>query len=145
MALTAQAAENSNWTNVEALRHGDRIGVVQADQKRIEGRFDSANVSTLVLESQGLISIPQDRVIRVYKIGMSRKKRMVIGGAVGLAAGAAVAATVSRRLNNEGFFAGSNGGAGTAAAVGGGAGIGLAVGSFTGNGYKTIYQRQGGR
>lgn len=145
LALAAQAAEINDWANVQALRHGDRIGVVQMDQKRVEGRFDSANASTLVLESHGMISIRQDNVIHVYKVGMSRKKRMLIGGAIGLAAGAAVAGAVAGRLNNEGFFAGSNGGAGAVAAVGGGAGIGVAIGGITGSGYKTIYQKQGGR
>lgn len=146
LALPALGADtNTDWTHVETLHRGTRIGVVQADQKRVEGRFDSATASAIALDSGGMLSIEKDNVIRVYKSGTSRKKRMLIGAAVGLAAGATVAVTVSPRLNNEGFFGGANGGAGAVAAVGGGAGIGLAVGGLSGNGYQTIYQKQGGR
>jgi hypothetical protein len=130
-----------DWTNVYALHRGNRIGVVHTDHKVLEGRFEGATGSTLVLEGHGFISVEKDRIVRVYKIGMSRKKRIVIGAAVGLAAGAVAAATISKRLNNEGFFAGPGGGAGAVAAIAGGGGIGIAIGSLSGNGQTTIYRK----
>lgn len=143
-ALTfgAYGAEKNDWANVEALHRGARIGVVEVGLKRVEGRFAGADGTAIRLESGGVTAIRQENVVRVYRIGMSRQKRMLIGAAVGLAAGATIAAGVGSGSNGEGIFAG---GAAPGAAVAGGAGIGIAVGSLTGSGYQTIYQKQGGR
>ena len=55
------------WEDVVALHKGDRVGVVQSDKKRIEGRFDSATGSTITLEENGAIqSLSRDQVVRVY-------------------------------------------------------------------------------
>lgn len=141
-ALPICAADQSRWAGLRALRRGERIGVILADQSRTEGVFESVSDDALVLER---MTIPQTSVIRVYKPEARRGKRMLIGTAVGLAAGAAVAATVAGRLNNEGFFAGPAGGAGAAASAAGGAGIGLAIGRLSGPGYTTLYQRRGSK
>jgi hypothetical protein len=149
--IQAQIVESDGWASIRNLRRGDRIGVISTDRKRLDGRFETATDSAIAVARAGgeqgasgdAITIPQASVIRVYKFGTSRRKRMLIGVAAGLGAGAAVAVTLSRRLNNEGFFAGP--GSGAATAVAGGAGIGLAVGSLSGSGYQTVYQRPGGR
>jgi hypothetical protein len=36
------AADTSQWSGVRELKKGDRVGVIQADMKRVEGRFESA-------------------------------------------------------------------------------------------------------
>lgn len=141
--MTVLGADAGDWANVEALRRGDRIGIVQADQKRVEGRLESASGSAIVLQDSGA-SIGRENVVRVYRLGMSKKKRMLIGAAIGLGAGAVVAATVSQRLNNEGVFSGSSGGAVAAGTVAGSAGIGLAIGGLSGSGQHTVYQRKAG-
>lgn len=142
LSFGARGAEKNDWANVEALQRGARIGVVETGLKRVEGRFAGADGTSIRLEEGRSISIARENVVRVYRIGMSRQKRLLIGTAVGLAAGATIAAGVGNGSNGEGIFAG---GAAQGAAVAGGAGIGLAVGSLTGNGYQTVYQKQGGR
>ncbi len=131
-------AEDSEWKNVESLHQGDRVGVVQFDQKRVEGRFRSANDAGITIDVDGDRTIPKDSVARVYRRpGLTRSKRVLIGTAIGLAAGGAIAAGIGTNSNNEGFF---GNGAAAGAAVAGGGGIGAAVGSLSGGGYKTIYR-----
>jgi hypothetical protein len=141
LVVPALQAADSDWNNLNALRPGDRITVIQADQKRIEARFDSASASSLVVQQNGRVSLQRQDIVRISRHGMSRRRRMLIGGAAGLAAGAVIAATVGRRLNNEGAFSGPAGGVATAGSVAGGLGIGLAAGSFGGNGSEVIYRR----
>ncbi len=137
VALPAMAADSSQWTSLESLRPGDRVGVIQANQKRIEGRFQSVSNSQITLDTGGSVSIAKADVVRVYRRGLSRRKKILIGAAAGLAAGAIIAAGLAQGSNHEGFF--SYGGS-TALSVAGGAGAGAGIGALTGSGYKTIYR-----
>ena len=142
LALPAFAADTSQWTNVQSLERGTRIGIVQSDQKRVEGRFESASESGITLQADQSVTVTKEGIIRVYRrSGLSRTKRTLIGTAIGVAAGAIVAGAIGSQSNDEGFFGGDFGGIGGAASVAGGGGIGAAIGALSGGGYKTIYQR----
>jgi hypothetical protein len=139
MALTAAAAraeDTAQWSNLQTLRAGDRIGIVQSNQKRIEGRFESATESRITLRADQPVSIEKSEVVRVYRPARhGRIFGLVVGGAIGVAAGGIMDGTVGQRFRNEGDSPAR--GLLTAAGGGVGAGIGAAV---TG-GYRTVYQR----
>ena len=130
------AMDPSQWTNVQTLSPGDRVGVVQMNRKRIEGRFQGSTDSAITIQADHEVSIPKTEVVRVYKRGrMTRTTRAAIGAAAGVAAGAILSATAGDRFRNEGQDPQ------TAAWIAGGAGIGAAVGALTGSGYREIYRR----
>src|SRR5947209_4397344 len=90
IALTAaglvSAKDTGQWSNVQGLRKGDRIGVIQADQKRVEGRFDSATESRITLQADRPISLEKGDVVRVYR--RARRGHVfgaILGGAIGTA------------------------------------------------------------
>lgn len=131
--LAAGALGAQDWSGVQALRKGDRIGVIQANQKRVEGRFESATDSRITLEG---ISLEKAEVVRVYR--PARRRRLfgaVVGGAIGVACGGIMDGTLGQRFRNEGDSPAK--GVLTAAGAGVGVGIGVAV---TG-GYRTVYRR----
>jgi uncharacterized protein YcfJ len=130
------AEDTSQWSGVQSLRKGDRVGVIQADRKRVEGRFESATDARITLRADQEISLEKAQVVRVYRPARhSRVFGAVVGGAIGVAAGGVTDATLGLRFRNEG--AGPERGLITAVGGVAGAGIGAAV---TG-GYRTIYQR----
>lgn len=130
------AADLKDWKNLDALKSGDRVGVVQSDMKRVEGSFGGVTDAGVVVDGQ---TVAKDRVVRVYrKKGMSRLTRTLIGAGIGLAAGAVIAETGGRRSENEGaMFGGIERAAWYAVGIGAGAG----VGAVSGSGYETIYRK----
>lgn len=135
-AQVALAQDTSQWSNVQSLRKGDRVGVIQANQKRVEGRFESATDARLTLLADQQITLEKAEVVRVYRPARhSRVFGAVLGGAIGIAAGATVDGTLGHYFRNE--TGGPARGLVTAAGGAAGAGIGAAV---TG-GYRTVYQR----
>ena len=132
--LLAMPAAAGEWRDLAKLRPGDKVGVVQVDRKRVEGRWVSLREGAL--EVDGTV-IREENVLRVYRVGGGKAKRRLIGLAVGVAAGTAIAVGVARGTNGEGTFAGPAAGA----AVAGGAGIGLALGSLGGGGNVTVYEK----
>jgi hypothetical protein len=80
-------AQDAQWNNLKSLRKGDRIGVIQANQKRVEGRFESATDSRITLQADREISLEKSDVVRVYQ--PPRHGRLfgtVLGAAIGVAA-----------------------------------------------------------
>ena len=141
VCLTSQAlrADNSEWTSVQNLRVGERIGIIKSDQKRVEGTFAGATASAISVHTDQDVAVAKDDVVRVYRRPhLSRAVRALIGGGIGLAAGAVVNATAGERFRNEG-------GDITAGALLGGAAIGAGIGAATGGGYQTIYRRAPGK
>jgi hypothetical protein len=135
-AQLAIAQDTSQWSGVQALRKGDRIGVIQASGKRVEGRFESATEARITLRTDQDIALEKAEVVRVYRPARhSRVFGAVVGGAIGVAAGGVTDATLGQYMRNE------TGGTapGVITAVGGaaGAGIGAAVTGW----YRTVYQR----
>jgi len=124
------------WTNLTSLHPGDRVGIIQSDKKRVEGRFASFTDTSISITGDQPMTIEKDKVVRVYRHGgWSRTKRTLVGLAIGAGAGIVMDATLAVRLTNEG----SDLSKGVFTAVG--AGVGAGIGAATGNGYKTIYRR----
>ena len=139
LLLAAQAGfaqDTGEWSAVQSLRKGDRVGVIQTNQKRVEGRFESATDARLTLRADQEITLEKSDVVRVYRPARhGRAFGALIGGAIGLAAGGVTDATVGQYFRNE------TGGTpkGVITAIGGAAGAGIGV-AVTG-GYRTVYQR----
>ena len=131
--LALLAADTGQWSSIHELKKGDRVGVVQSDMKRVEGRFDSATDDTIVVDG---VTLSKDRVVRVYRRPkLNRVMRTVIGTGIGVAAGGVVDGTFGQYLRNEGH--GPDAGLITGLTGAAGAGVGAA----SGGGYKTVYQR----
>ena len=130
------AQDTSQWSNVQSLRKGDRIGVIQANQKRVEGRFESATDARLTLRADQEIVLERADVVRVYRPARhSRAFGAVLGGAIGVAVGGVTDATLGQYFRNE------TGGTakGVITVIGGAAGAG--IGAAGTGGYRTVYQR----
>ena len=135
--LPAFAADTAQWANLRELKKGERIGIVQADMKRIEGRFDSASDATLTIVSDQAVTLSKDQVVRVYRRPrLNRIARTLLGAGIGAAGGGVVDGTFGAYLRNESH--GPDPGAITGLSAAAGAGIGAA----TGGGYRTVYQRR---
>lgn len=137
MAAAVFGADLSDWKNLDALKAGDSVGVVQADMKRVEGVFGGWSEAGITVDGA---QVAKDQVMRVYRRGgMSRAMRTLIGAGAGLAIGAVIAETAGKRFGNEGSnFGGVARGGWYAIGLGAGAGLGAASGS----GYQTVYQRR---
>jgi hypothetical protein len=134
--LTAAALGAQDWSNVQALRKGDRIGVIQADQKRIEGRFESATDGRITLQADREISLEKSEVVRVYQPARhSRVFGAVLGGAIGVAAGGVTDGTLGQYFRNE------SGGPAKGLITAAGGGIGAAIGAAVTGHYRTIYRK----
>lgn len=135
-APSSFARDNSQWTNLEVLKPGQRIGIVQSNLKRVEGRFERFTESAITLRADQEITVPQENVIRVYrKPRANRTLRAILGAGIGVAGGAILSATAGERFRNEGRDVPAG------AIIGGGAGIGAGLGALSGGGYQTIYRR----
>jgi uncharacterized protein YcfJ len=132
-AVAGRAEDAGQWSNLQGLRKGDRIGVIQGNQKRVEGRFESATDSRITLRADREISLEKSDVVRVYR---PARHGRVLGGAIGVAAGGVLDGTVGVRFRNEGDSPAK--GLLTAAGAGVGVGIGAAVTGW----YRTVYQRE---
>jgi len=132
LLIPALAADSSDWTHVQSLHRGARIGVIQSDMKRVEGRFEGATATSITIDGA---AVPKDNVMRVYqRARVNRLARTLIGAGAGLAGGAIVNATASERFRNEGSDI-------TAGAIGGGVAIGAGIGALSGGGYHTVYRK----
>jgi hypothetical protein len=130
------AQDSSQWSGVQALRKGDRVGVIQANQKRVEGRFESATESRITLQADQTVTVEKADVVRVYQPPKhSRLFGTILGGAIGVAGGAVVDATFGQYFRNET----SGPAVGVITAVGGGAGAGIGA-AVTGH-YRTVYRK----
>lgn len=135
-ATPALANEKGLWSNLEALKSGARIGIIQSDTKSIEGYFESFRDSDITLRADRAIVVPKDKVVRVYRRPrMNRTVRALVGAAIGAIAGAILNATVGQYYRNEGP------GQPAGVWIGAGAGIGAGIGAVTGGGRQTVYQR----
>lgn len=130
------AEDHSLWSNLGDLEQGARIGIIQSDQKRIEGRFERFTELSISVRTDQITTLARDNVVRVYRRPrIDRTKRALIGAAIGVAAGALLTNTAGDRFRNEGKDVPAG------LWIGGGAAIGAGIGSISGGGYQTVYQR----
>ena len=136
VAGIVRAEDTGQWSNLQALRKGDRIGVIQADQKRVEGRFESATESRITVQADREISLEKAGVVRVYRPARhGRVFGAVVGGAIGVAAGAVMDGTLGQYFRNE------SDGPEKGILTAGGAAVGVGIGAAVTGWYHTVYQR----
>jgi hypothetical protein len=132
----AHAADNNNWAALSSLKPGEKVGVIQSNQKRIEGRFQFVTESNIAIRADREITVSRTEVVRVYRhAGHSRTKKALIGAAIGVAAGGILYGTVGDRVRNEGQDVSAG------LWIGGGAGIGAGIGALLGGHDQTVYRR----
>ncbi len=139
------AADETGWSNLQQLRVGQKIEVVDTNLKKYKGTFLSFSEEAISLRvKKQEVAVQREDVFRVSLRGKSKRLRNVlIGMAIGAGAGAALAAAEnSRTCGNQPLVScfDLDFGAITYAVlvpVGGavGAGIGAAF-----PGYQTIYR-----
>jgi hypothetical protein len=135
-APIAFASNNADWENVTSLKPGEKVGVIQTNQKRVEGRFQFATESGITIRADREITVPKTEVVRVYRHGgHSRTTKALIGAAIGVAAGGILYGTVGDRFRNEGQDVSAG------LWIGGGAGIGAGIGALLGGHDQTLYRR----
>ena len=83
------AQDSSQWSRLQSLRKGDRVGVIQANRKRVEGRFESATDARLTIQADRQITLEKTEVVRVYRPARhGRVFGAVLGAAIGVAGAA---------------------------------------------------------
>ena len=136
-AVRAQKPEEQ-WSNLNRLKAGQRIEVIETNMKSHSGRFVTVTDESFSFQEKGSdVSIKRDDIIRVSTgSGARRGEHAVIGLVVGGAIGAGIGAAAG---SSHGFLGGSS--RGIAALVGiaigapGGALVGAAVPAHT-----TVYR-----
>ena len=134
VVTTAQTAEGS-WQNLNQLRAGQKIEVVDTNLKKLKGTFLSFSEEAISLRvGKDEVGVQRPNVFRVSSREHSKCLRntligLAVGGAAGLAIGAAVDSSFSEEDENiaKAIF--------TPIGLGAGAGLGAAF-----PGYQTIYR-----
>jgi hypothetical protein len=67
LTFPALADSLGQWANLRELRQGQRIGVVQSDLKRAEGRFEGFTEPVISLRADREIATAKENVVRVYR------------------------------------------------------------------------------
>lgn len=121
-ALCAQK-QHGSWSDLNGLKAGQRIDVIESSMKRHAGEFVTVTGEVLTLKEAGSdVSIKRENVARVSTGSAPRRgEHAVIGLVVGAAIGAGIGAASG---SNHGFLGGSS--RGIAALVG------LAIGGVSG-------------
>ncbi|MEZ5367361.1 MAG: hypothetical protein R2748_34725 [Bryobacterales bacterium] len=136
MAVAGFGEDPGDWAAVTLLSPGSRVEVVHGQLRKASGRFAGASMEEVRIETDaGVVAIARDAVVRVSRPGRSRKRRALIGAAIGAAAGAGVAA-LGANAGDIDIRRDYVVGAGVALGAGVGAGVGAASG-----GPVTVYRR----
>jgi hypothetical protein len=136
IAAPALAQREHSWANLETLKFGDRIGIIQSDLKRLEGRFAGFSDSGISIRTDQTTTVEKENVVSVYRRPRTRRTlRAVVGAAIGAGVGVLLSRTVGDRFRNEGQEVPSG------AWIGGSSAIGAGVGALSGGGYRTVYLR----
>ncbi len=95
----AAAQSEGSWDNINQLRAGQKIQVVQMNLKSQEGKFLGSSETSITLNAAGdEVTIPREDVMRVTL--QERPKRLrnaLIGAAIGAGAGFALGYAVSAK------------------------------------------------
>jgi hypothetical protein len=137
-ALGAQT-QHGSWSNLNGLKAGQGIEVIESTMKRHAGEFVTVTDELLTLKEKGSdVSVKREDVARVStSSGPKRGEHALIGLVVGGAIGAGIGAAASG--SSSGFLGGSSRGIGALVGIV----IGAPSGALVGAGlpaHKTIYR-----
>ena len=62
LASPAFSDDDRSWTNLGQLRPEERIGIIQSDQKRVEGRFAGFSDSGISIRADQVTTVPKANV-----------------------------------------------------------------------------------
>jgi hypothetical protein len=138
---SAQTARDS-WENLQQLRPGQKIEVVDMQLKSRQGTFASYSAEAISLRvKNNEVTVPRADVLRVSSREDSKRARnMLIGLAIGAGVGVAIGAAMDARVNYETGECCM--GVAFLAPIGAGAGFGLGA-AFPG--YRTVYRAKKSR
>ncbi len=145
VSLPAQEPGEHSWENLQQVRVGQRIEVVDTNLKKLKGTFVSFSEEAISLRvKKDEVGVPRVNVLRVSSLDRSKRKRnillgLAIGAGGGMLAGAGVASAVVGFDEGQG----SKPGATIVGFVAAGAAAGVAVGASSG--YQTSYRAEGKR
>jgi len=135
--LYAQKQQGS-WSNLNGLKAGQGIEVIESSMRRHAGEFLSVTDETVTLQEKGSdVSVNRKDVVRVSTAsGARRGEHAVIGLVVGGAIGAGIGAAAG---SSHGFLGGSSRGIAALVGIAIGAPSGAAVGAVI-PAHTTIYR-----
>ncbi|MHB8484409.1 MAG: hypothetical protein ACYDCM_01570 [Candidatus Acidiferrales bacterium] len=141
--VSSAQSNQSSWENLNTLRPGQKIEVVETDLKKHTGTFAAVSDDAIrINESTGEQSIPRASVMRVtLRENTRRLRHVLIGAAVGAGAGAVIAGVADHTCSPSQAFCIDPISKGGAAGIG--AVIGLAGGAIVGAvipSHPTIYR-----
>jgi hypothetical protein len=139
---TLLAQEQRSWSELNHLRAGQRIVVIENNMKRHDGKFIGATDELLSINEQSTdVSIKRNDVARVSASSAAKRgEHVLIGLLVGGAGGAAIGALSG---SSHGFLGGSSRGLTTLAGVVIGAPTGVIVGAVV-PAHSTVYRASPG-
>ncbi len=145
------AAVETGWSNLQQLRVGQKIEVVDTNLKKLKGTFLSFSEEAISLRvGKDELGVQREDVFRVSLRKKSKRLRnALIGMTIGAGAGAALAAAENSRTCGDQPFAScfdlDFGAITYAILVPVGGAVGAGVGAAFPPGYKTIYRAEGKR
>ena len=139
LAAVPALAGDELWSVVQGIAPGTQIEV-QIKGAKHRGTLSAVTAASLSISTASAqVSLAQAEVRKVKVRKSNFKRRIIIGGLIGLAAGIAASAPFGELGRNEGTFD-------PATAIGAGAAIGFGVGAGVGAlaalapGYYTVYE-----
>jgi hypothetical protein len=141
--VSSAQSSQSSWENLNTLRPGQKIEVVETNLKKDTGTFAAVSDDAIRINESGAEqSIPRGSVMRVtLRQNKHRLRNTLIGAAIGAGAGAVIAAASYHTCSPSQAFCinpiGKGGVAGIGAVIGlaGGAAVGAVIPS-----HPTIYR-----
>lgn len=131
-------AQQSSWSNLNRLKAGQGIVVIESGSRRHAGKFVSATDELLTLNEKGSeVSVKRQDVARVSTSSNPRRGEhavigLIVGGLIGAGIGAASG-------SNNGFLGGSDRGIAALVGIAIGAPIGAIVGALI-PAHRTVYR-----
>jgi hypothetical protein len=144
--LGLPCAASAQWENLNTLRVGQKIQVIEVNSKKDSGTFLSVSDKTISLQGKSSEQTVRRQDVRSVKL-MENKHRLrnaLIGGAVGAGAGAGIGAATYSSCTSTNTFCINPIGRGGLAGIG--AVVGLAAGASVGAlwpSHESIYRAQG--
>ncbi len=147
ISLPAQELGKYSWENLQQVRMGQKIEVVDTNLKKLKGTFLSFSDEAISLRvKKQEVGVQRPNVLRVSMREKSKRLRnALIGLAIGAGAGVAAAEIFVRTDQPIARFRGEYRSIAYAVLVPVGLGVGAGIGAAFPPGYQTIYRAEGKR